>query len=238
LPRGWKEVTDWKNIWSDSSANQWLNRIGNLTLVSASKNIIAKHHSFEEKKQIYRGKLEDGWTSFILSQRVADNERWSENEVRARQDWIINEIERLFEIDVENLPKEDVDKIDKEGGKELPPIYGEKSDQDLIAWTEEEVINYLDHLKERGKWTYYYYKALALSDLKLEYGEVIRKANEVAGGGFGSKKMGGLQAAITRYIDKVGKERLDKIEEPRKKMWLYSINPKYFEIIRKYFRMA
>jgi uncharacterized protein with ParB-like and HNH nuclease domain len=239
LPQGWKGVKDWKNSWIDSAAIQWLNKIGNLTLVSASKNEMAKHHKFEQKKQIYRGEHGGGYTSFLLSQKVADNLRWTENEVRVRQEWIINEIERLFGIDFEHLPKEDVNKINNVSNKELSQISGEKSDQDLIAWTEEEIIDYLDHLKERrGKWTYYYYKALALSDRALGYDEVIDRANEIAGGGFDGKKMGGLQAVITRTIDNIRKERLDKIEEAEKRKWLYSLNKKYSGIIRKYYGVS
>jgi uncharacterized protein with ParB-like and HNH nuclease domain len=239
LPQAWKGVADWNNCWTDSSALQWLNKIGNLTLVSASKNEMAKHHKFEEKKRIYKGEHGGGSTSFLLSQRVADNPRRTENEVRARQEWILNEIERLFEIDFEALPKDDVEKISLIENQEIPGISIEHSNQELAAWTEEEILDYLNHLKERkGKWTFYYYKALALSDRALGYDEVISRANEIAGGGFDGKKMGGLQAVITRTIDNIRKERLDEIEEPEVKRRLYSLNAKYAEIIRKYFRIT
>jgi len=50
--------------------------------------------------------------------------------------------------------------------------------------------------------------------------------------------MGGLQAAITRTIDNIGKERLDEIEEPEKGKWIYSLNRKYSGLIRKYYGIS
>jgi uncharacterized protein with ParB-like and HNH nuclease domain len=101
LPQGWSEIKEWKENWNEESAEKWLNRIGNITLLSASKNIRARNWKFDEKMDIYRGKYEDGYTVFIMSQKVADNTNWTKTELEARQDWILREIGKLFEIGFE-----------------------------------------------------------------------------------------------------------------------------------------
>lgn len=227
----------WQDRWNPDQIHLYLHDIGNLTLTF--DNSVYSNKPFPEKRG-EPGKNNCYTTSNLFQEReLSKFVDWTEKELLERRAEIINWATDRWKVDVS--PNEislaaDED-VEEEGDEEanVPTSFS----GGLSEWTEEEIVNYLDKLKGRdGQWTYSYYKALALSDRKLEYDEVILKANEVAGGGFDGKKMGGLQAAITRAIDNVRKERLDEIEEPEERRWLYSLNTKYARIIRKYFGLA
>src|SRR2546421_693252 len=80
LPQEWVNVKDWKQSWTSTDAEKWLNRMGNMTLLSGRKNISASNESFQKKKNIYLGKGRDGITGFLTTQRIIDNEKWTREE--------------------------------------------------------------------------------------------------------------------------------------------------------------
>ncbi|MHA1854321.1 MAG: DUF262 domain-containing protein [Candidatus Heimdallarchaeaceae archaeon] len=101
LPEKWYEIEYWRKLWTKERADFWLNKIGNLTLLSGRKNIKASNRGFPEKKEIYEGKGLDGITGFIITQRIIrENNDWTEDEVKKRQDWLIEEIGRILDIEL------------------------------------------------------------------------------------------------------------------------------------------
>lgn len=98
LPQKWQSEPYWRNRWTKSQTDQWLHRIGNLTLLSGKKNIQASKSAFPEKKRIYRGKGIDGITGFIMTQKVARLRQWTENQARKRQKWIINQVKTVLDM--------------------------------------------------------------------------------------------------------------------------------------------
>jgi uncharacterized protein with ParB-like and HNH nuclease domain len=100
LPEKWVKINYWKSNWSQERATLWLNKLGNLTLLSGKKNIAASNNSFPKKSKIYEKNGLDGMTSFIISQRILKTTDWTENEVKKRHHWIIKETEKLFDLKI------------------------------------------------------------------------------------------------------------------------------------------
>lgn len=98
LPQGWQTVKDWRDTWKRDEGEEWLHKIGNLTLLSGRKNIRASKSAFKEKRDIYRGKGIDGITSFIITQRVARKHQWTVKEARRRRTWIRNQVQIALDI--------------------------------------------------------------------------------------------------------------------------------------------
>ena len=224
----------WQEKWKPEQIHKYMHDIGNLTLTF--DNSVYSNKPFPDKRGM-PGLANCYTTSNLFQEKaLASYQDWTEKELLERREDIVSWAAERWGISLS--PEESIaddDEYSEEEVEEAGDI-GEEESGKLKEWTEAEIIVYLDEMKERkGQWTYSYYKALALADKKLEYGEVLRKANEVAGGGFDAKKMGGLQAAITRTIDNEGIERLDDIESPREHYWLYSLNNKYADVIRSYF---
>jgi len=92
LPQEWQKIPDWRKLWPKAKAEQWLDRLGNLTLLLGRKNVKASNKPFDEKKSIYRGKGLDGTTAFLTTQRVINKRTWKEKQVTERQDWLMGQI--------------------------------------------------------------------------------------------------------------------------------------------------
>jgi len=98
LPQKWNSVKDWKMKWNEEQAKKWINKLGNLTLLSGRKNIRASNSSFGEKKKIYKGKGLDGTTAFLITQRIIDEKDWTEENVKKRHQWMVEQIENIFGV--------------------------------------------------------------------------------------------------------------------------------------------
>ncbi len=104
LPDKWAKINYWKRNWDKEKASIWLNKLGNLTLLSGKKNIAASNGSFREKKKIYKGKGLDGTTPFLISQKIRDNKDWREKEVKKRQHWLIKQTKNLLDLKIKKAP--------------------------------------------------------------------------------------------------------------------------------------
>ena len=96
LPEEWKKKLYWRRKWTEEKADFWLNKIGNLTLLSGRKNIRASNEDFWKKKKIYKGKGLDGTTAFEISKRIIKNFDWTEKEVKKRQRWLIRQTKKIL----------------------------------------------------------------------------------------------------------------------------------------------
>jgi len=98
LPEEWEKKKGWERSWKKEEADYWLNRLGNLTLLSGRKNIQASNDEFREKKKIYKGKGLDGTTGFEITKRIVNNPKWTLKEVKKRQKWVIRETKRILNL--------------------------------------------------------------------------------------------------------------------------------------------
>ena len=97
LPTGWNKNEDWKKKWDESQATYWVNRLGNLTLLSGKKNVVATNDSFGKKKIAYK-KTHGGMTAFMITQEVATEDTWTAVEAKKRHAQIKQEIFEILEI--------------------------------------------------------------------------------------------------------------------------------------------
>ncbi|GLW39545.1 hypothetical protein Pcaca04_34810 [Pectobacterium carotovorum subsp. carotovorum] len=72
----------------------WLHKIGNLTLISGSKNSEAQHSDFVKKKSIYE-KL-NSKSSFDLTKDVCKSEEWSVTELKIRHENMKSQLKKLW----------------------------------------------------------------------------------------------------------------------------------------------
>ena len=101
LPKEWKAYEEWKCQWNDDDAKNWLNKLGNLTLLSGKKNIAQKNKPPKDKAEMYK-KGKGGQTAFEMSKRVIptlEKGSWGAIEAKERHEWIIEQVNRLFDLD-------------------------------------------------------------------------------------------------------------------------------------------
>ena len=114
LPKEYKKYKDWNHI-TPEVASTWLNSLGNLTLLSGSKNIEASNNPFKVKIDIYKGKgkhdnKDEKVTAFRISQSIVDDynsntfkKMWNEKSMDARWSWVLDEVEEIFNIDCSKI---------------------------------------------------------------------------------------------------------------------------------------
>tara|TARA_R110002020_G_scaffold431238_1_gene641181 strand:- start:16920 stop:18674 length:1755 start_codon:yes stop_codon:yes gene_type:complete len=115
LPQNFNEVYGWKHVIEDERDGfEFVNTIGNMTLLSGKKNIEASNDAFENKISIYQGKgkhgtSDDKITSFRITQRIFDDynqkklTRWDCDTIITRKKQILGEIENILQINLQNI---------------------------------------------------------------------------------------------------------------------------------------
>lgn len=103
LPKEWnREDLNWTDSFSEETAKPLLNSLGNLTLLSGTKNIQASNRNFADKTEIYKGnngKGFDGKTSFEITKSIIDNyPAWTTETISERYKWLLSETKRIFDI--------------------------------------------------------------------------------------------------------------------------------------------
>ena len=100
LPEKWHNKEEWKKMWTEEQANNHLNKIGNLTLLSGKKNIAQQNDPPCEKAEIYNEK-HGGTTSFEISRMLInklEKGSWNKDDVEKRQKWVIEQIMDILGI--------------------------------------------------------------------------------------------------------------------------------------------
>lgn len=109
--------SDWYNMFPNG--DNYLNTLGNLTLLSGAKNRYAQNFSFNEKINIYKGLDRYGkktttkqgkLTVYNISQKVVNDysegiykREWNEEAVIDRFNWLCEQIGVILEIDVSSI---------------------------------------------------------------------------------------------------------------------------------------
>lgn len=100
LPKKWSSVKEWKELWTEEQAKKWVNRIGNLTLLSGRKNISQQNDPPSKKKEMYE-KGYGGKTSFEISKQVIEvfkKDGWQPKNAEDRQELLMKKISTLLTI--------------------------------------------------------------------------------------------------------------------------------------------
>ena len=85
--------SEWVNLFNEEARKVWTNKLGNLVLLSGSKNSKAQNYNFNEKKTIYfKGKS----TAFRITYEVENKDKWSLKELEARHQKLLNDAKEIF----------------------------------------------------------------------------------------------------------------------------------------------
>jgi uncharacterized protein with ParB-like and HNH nuclease domain len=114
IPQSFERSPEWEHIDKDFG-NKYLHKAGNITLLSARKNIEAQNYSFKTKIEIYKGSGKDGTkkegiTSFRISQKIVDEynsnkfkKNWNEEAVKDRHNWLLGQLGEVLDIDTSSI---------------------------------------------------------------------------------------------------------------------------------------
>lgn len=86
LPQALKD-TYWTARFNPENHGFWLHRLGNLAMLSGSKNYKAQYFDFDRKKKIYLDR--DKKVSFDLTKEICALAEWSEDALKVRQERLI-----------------------------------------------------------------------------------------------------------------------------------------------------
>jgi len=118
LPIKWFKYTEWTDIFTEETANKYINSIGNLTLLSGKKNIEASNNPFKTKINVYVGKgkyetKDTKITDFDITQKIVRdydlntyNQQWNEKSILDRWNWFCKEVSDILEIDTTTIMKD------------------------------------------------------------------------------------------------------------------------------------
>lgn len=89
--------SQWLSWLSEQSSHQlWVNRLGNLALLSRRKNSSASNRDFEWKKSSYFTK--EGVSAFALTTQVLQHDEWTDSVMQQRQDVMLSKLESHWRL--------------------------------------------------------------------------------------------------------------------------------------------
>jgi uncharacterized protein with ParB-like and HNH nuclease domain len=112
LPRAYEKNEDWHYAKEIVGIDEWIHTGANLTLLSGSKNLDARHYKFETKIKSYDGSgFEDAkdskMSNFNITQRIVNdynsnrfNKEWNVDSINNRWVWFCQQVESILEIDL------------------------------------------------------------------------------------------------------------------------------------------
>ena len=84
----------WKNRFNSSDHAMWLHKLGNLTLISGSKNSEAQNSDFEKKKSIYE--KQNNKSSFDLTRDICRTSEWDIHSLQERHEKLKSSLVNLW----------------------------------------------------------------------------------------------------------------------------------------------
>jgi hypothetical protein len=96
LPQALKD-SYWTDRFNMAEQHLWLHRLGNLTLLSGSKNSQAQYDSFPNKKKVYEQRNKK--VSFDMTKAVCQIEDWNEAIIQERQNRMVEQAWSLWKIE-------------------------------------------------------------------------------------------------------------------------------------------
>lgn len=97
LPEKWRDVDYWTQQWNDGDADQFIYKLGNMTLISLSINDKIKNLDFNSKKRHYSGSISDSRaTRYKLNDSITNLQNWNREELQKRQEWMIDRLKNIL----------------------------------------------------------------------------------------------------------------------------------------------
>ncbi|KAE8437990.1 DUF262 domain-containing protein [Vreelandella piezotolerans] len=99
LPQNPATDSQWRLDWDDEQRENWVDRIGNLLLLSRKKNSEASNYDFVRKKERYF-RSRSGVSSFAISTDVLNHDEWTPATVKGRQKALLKLFEEKWQLGV------------------------------------------------------------------------------------------------------------------------------------------
>jgi uncharacterized protein with ParB-like and HNH nuclease domain len=93
LPQTPSKDSEWVKNFTEEERTEWTNRIGNLVLLSGSKNSKAQNYDFIKKKDTYFKKK---GTFFKITQYLEGRDKWTLEELKDRHQKLLDDSKKLF----------------------------------------------------------------------------------------------------------------------------------------------
>ncbi len=95
LPQALKDAY-WRERFSEEDHHRWLHRLGNLALLTGSKNYKAQYFDFDRKKKIYSER--NSKVSFDTTKQILDQADWRADQIAARHKEMVAAAEAIWVI--------------------------------------------------------------------------------------------------------------------------------------------
>ena len=89
----------WRDRFSKEYHEKWVHCLGNLVLLSGSKNSQAQDSEFRTKKKVYNE--HSSRVSFDTTKSVLEYEEWNEDSLDARHDELVEKVKTIWSIEVD-----------------------------------------------------------------------------------------------------------------------------------------
>ena len=93
LPRNPPLNSEWTRKFDEITRTEWVDRLGNLVLLSGSKNSSASNYDFKKKKEVYFSKK---WTLFRITQELERYNDWTPETLKERHCILIRQIKKIY----------------------------------------------------------------------------------------------------------------------------------------------
>ena len=93
LPRNPSPDSEWVRKFDEKTRDEWVDMLGNLVLLSGSKNSKAANYDFRKKKKVYFSKK---WTHFRLTQELQKYDDWNIKTLKERHRELINRVKNIY----------------------------------------------------------------------------------------------------------------------------------------------
>ena len=96
LPRKVEENSSWSKLFTPDQHQEWLHKLGNLTLISSWKNSAARNFCFEKKKEAYEKYNQK--CPFEITKEICRLSEWNMYELQKRHEKLKSEIKDLWVV--------------------------------------------------------------------------------------------------------------------------------------------
>ena len=97
LPQNPKENSQWMAWFAGKNRDEYVHKIGNLTLLSRRKNAQASNYEFAKKKEKYFSS-KVGVSSFVMTTQVLQHAEWTPEIVEMRQEKLVEALKSLWRL--------------------------------------------------------------------------------------------------------------------------------------------
>lgn len=101
LPQNPKPNSQWCQNWTEKDRQTWVDRLGNLVLLSRKKNTAAKNYDFDKKKNTYFRQVNQ--VIFPLTVDVINQAEWTVKQVKENQEKYVELLTNLWRLEYSKI---------------------------------------------------------------------------------------------------------------------------------------